>query len=296
MALNKEIWLADLMENLIPDDSWLTSLRDLSAFVDDHKLHIGEAGAMPSVIKDNTSWPLDTDDVRADTDNEKTLAVYDTSNQILRNAEKVELAYDKRASIILNHRNALVREIAKIGAHKIIPNVNGTNKILLPTTGASYTDGISKKRATFADLLDMQKAMDELLLPRDGRVAVLSPQHLADLMLSDLALYKQIISSGKVFDFKLYRYADVPYYVASGSGVVGAKVALSTTYAAASHGKASFFFHKDEAFKAIGTAGMYAVEKSPAERGDVIGFQLRALIDTMRGAYINVGGLATVKA
>jgi len=297
MALNKEVWISDLMENLIPDESWMSELRDLSSFVENNKLHIGEAGAMPAVTEDNSSWPLTTGSTRTDTDNAKSLKTYDTANQILRNAEAVELAYDKRQSIILNHKNALRKKISTTAAWNICPDAHSAGeKILMATTGLAYTDGISKKRLKFSDVLDMQKELDTLDIPREGRVAVFNPQHLADLMLEDLVLYKMVIQSGQVFDFKLYRFNGTPYYAASAAGTIGAKIALSTAYAAASHGLASVFFHKQEAFKAIGEADMYINEHSPTERGDVIGFQVRALVETMRSQYKFAGGIVTVKA
>ena len=296
MALNKEVWISDLMENLIPDESWMSELRDLSSFVENNKLHIGEAGAMPTVTEDNVSWPLTTGATRTDTDNAKSLKTYDTANQILRNAEAVELVYDKRQSIVLNHQNALRKKISTTAAWNICPDVHlaGT-KILKATSGASYADTINKRRAKFADILDMQKELDTLDLPREGRIAVLNPQHLADLMLEDLSLYKLIIQSGQIFDFKLYRFNGTPYFTAAIAETLGSKVALSTAYAAGSHGWASMFFHKQEAFKAIGDVSMYATEKSPTERGDVIGFQVRALVETMRSAYKFAGGLVTIK-
>ena len=297
MALNKEVWINDLMENLIPDESWMSELRDLSSFVENNKLHIGEAGAMPGVLVNNGSWPITVPaTTRSDTDNEKSLFTYDTENQVLRNAESVELAYDKRQSVILNHKNALRKKISITGAWNICPDVDGTGKVLLKTSGAAYVDGINKKRAKFADILEMQKSLDAYDLPREGRIAVLSPQHLADLMLEDLSLYKMIIQSGQIFDFKLYRFNGNPYFtVSTTANTIGAKAALTTAYVNTTHGISSMFFQKQEAFKAIGTAEMYVAEKTPTERGDVIGFQVRALVQTMRASFKFAGGLVTVK-
>lgn len=49
MALQKEVWLADIKENPIPDTSFMAQSEDYSMFVENNTLHLQEAGVDPDV-------------------------------------------------------------------------------------------------------------------------------------------------------------------------------------------------------------------------------------------------------
>ena len=53
-GLNREIWLAELMEGFYADDLFLSECRDLSPFVDNDIINLAEAGVNPEVIINNT--------------------------------------------------------------------------------------------------------------------------------------------------------------------------------------------------------------------------------------------------
>ena len=59
MALNKEIWQSDIVENFYPVDD--------SVFVENHKVHIPNAGAPSNVERNRTQKPATTKQ-RADND------------------------------------------------------------------------------------------------------------------------------------------------------------------------------------------------------------------------------------
>jgi hypothetical protein len=55
-GLNKEIWLAEIMEKFYPDWSFLSVVRDLSMFVENNTINLAEAGVDPNVLINNTTY------------------------------------------------------------------------------------------------------------------------------------------------------------------------------------------------------------------------------------------------
>lgn len=190
MALNKEIWLNAIVENLYPDNSFATKSVDDSAFVSNRKVHIPNAGAPSKVVKNRTEKPAK---VNQRTDNELTYDMDElTTDPIyIPNIDTVELSYDKRNSVIANDRAELQEE-----AHvNILERWGGgvdANHVLL-TTGAVTRDAHTSKTATGqrkgickADVLKLMTAMDADNVPEAGRYLLLDAYMYADL-LSDLS-------------------------------------------------------------------------------------------------------------
>ena len=57
-GLNKEIWLPDIIEQFIPQTSFVNEARDLDAWTDNGFLNLQEAGVNPDVIVNNSVWPI----------------------------------------------------------------------------------------------------------------------------------------------------------------------------------------------------------------------------------------------
>lgn len=58
MALQKEIWLDQLMNSFYPETSFLNFTVDFSAFVDNDKLNMTEVGVAPEVLINNNTYPI----------------------------------------------------------------------------------------------------------------------------------------------------------------------------------------------------------------------------------------------
>jgi hypothetical protein len=267
-GLLKELWTDMILEGFYPKDSFLSEGRDMSSLVDYNTINLAEAGANPTVLIDNTSYPIAAA-VRTDVPLTLTLKTLDTTSTILRNVEEMETAYNKMASVVYGHKMELRKTAAKLAAWNWSPQANAANTPVIATTGG--TAG-TRKMLALADVLNMRKQFDLLDIPDDGRVLVLNPDHESHLIAEDLELYKAVMNmnSPNLFGFKLYRTSVTPIYVAS----TGAKAAYGTT-PGATHSVASFAFHKDEVMKAMGTIEMFAKFKDPDQKGDVINFQMR---------------------
>src|SRR5574343_300747 len=269
VGLNQEIWLPDLEEGFYADDALLAEFQDLSAFVDNDKINLAEAGVDPEVfVNAATDIPYSQ---RTDVPIALELDTLDTENTLLKSAETAELSYDKRKSIIDGHANSLKMWFLTRLLFNLAPSTNTAWHPILETTGAD--DGTGRKRLTFADVLKLKRAFDQQRIPAAGRVIALSSTHEEDLTLEDKDLFNRIMDKGVIYGVKMYSVADqdLPRY----NNTNGAKVAWQAA-ASATDSTASVFWHNREAFKCRGTAKMFIRENDPELRGDVMGFQQRA--------------------
>lgn len=276
--LNKEIWLAELKEDFLPNDSFLAEARDMSSLVEHDKINLAEAGATPEVYKGTITYPLGVD-TRADTALEIALTNYATKQTRVGRLETIENVYDKLSSVIEGHKNKLRQEIAKDAIYSYAPATTSKKTPLINTTGAA-SDGF--KSLTFEDVLKLRLAFNQDNVSQMGRVLVLTPEHEMHLLNEDRALYKAVMDTRSLYGFTIYTYDDMPMY----DGATNTKLVLGGT-PTSSHNKASVAFHKDEVMKAIGSYEMFALENDPAYQADVINFLVRAVAMPIRNRAIS---------
>jgi len=271
-GLNKEIWIADLMEQFLADTSFLSQARDMSMWVENDKINLAEAGIMPNVIVNNTTFPVPIND-RADTPLALELNMYDTENTRLRHADLIELAYNKRVSVIRGHQNALRQKLAAHAAWSWTPATTDANNVVLDRTGNSSI--------SFNDIIDLSMIYDNWDAPEGQRNLVLNPTHQAQLQKADLAQYKAIWQKGQndLYGFKVFKSSKTPRF----SNLLAKKA-----FGAANAGNdvmCSFTFVSDEVMTAIGTVDMFERLNDPEARADILGFQMRALALPIRNKY-----------
>ncbi len=277
--INKQIWLDILLEKFYANGSFLARSRDLSSFVEFNTLHFAEAGADPKVLIDNASFPVATSQ-RTDTPHEITLKTFDTENTVVRNVEAMEAAYDKMASVVRGHKNALLEKSIGFAAHAWSPQANATDTPVWAADKAANKNGY--KAVSFDMLYDMAAQFMALNVPADSLVAVLHPIMMADLQKENAKAYKELLDSRKIAGmFDLHISTATAKY----NGTTGAKTAYGAE-AADTDAISALFYCDKEVARADGDAEMFYVEKSPTERGDIVGFQKRFIAAPMRGKYI----------
>ena len=94
MALNKEIWINQILSGFYPDDSFLQKVVNYSEFVDNNRLHIASSGFDPKVLINNTTYPINVVN-REDEDNEIPLDKFETENTLVRRPDAIEYSYNK---------------------------------------------------------------------------------------------------------------------------------------------------------------------------------------------------------
>lgn len=278
MAIEKQIWVSMLMEHYYPNRTFLSRSVDMTAMVEYNKINLAEAGVAPDVLVDNTDYPIETEQ-RTDTPLELPLHTFDTKNTVVRNVEKLELAYDKMDSVVRQHRNQLFAKTAAYAASNWAPQ---QTKDLTPVRATSGT-GTNKQGLTplsFDDVLAMDAWFRSQDIDPSTMVAVLNPYHLADLMAEDMKMYKEMLSGNKLFGFDLYTFSQLPYYNAT----TGQKVAFGTA-TSDTDTQCSLFYCANEVMRADGDIEVFARYKDPEQRGDLIGFQKRFTALPIRNKY-----------
>ncbi len=278
MPLEREIWLADMQENPIPDHSFVIASTDVSEHVDNNTLHLQEAGIEPGVHEDyfaTTSDELPVAEIE-DIPHEISLKTYSTEQTRHRDLEEVELAYKKKESVIRRHKNSLAKNIGTRAAYAWTPaESNAFNKLMNLGDTDSVIDAI----------IDLQLFYGEHDLT-DNLNLCLAPVHLARIRKEDKKLYKEIFSekNPELYGFKLHNYSKTPLFTSAGIKKPFGAVAE------AGDKRSSFAWCSDETFRCLGDVQMYEVFKHSGYQADLLSFAQRALVGNKRANNVKYLG------
>lgn len=270
-GLQTEVWVADIKEKPLPDTSFITQSQDLSSYVNHNTLHLAEAGVDPDVhlnyfSENDTELPIQSID---DIPNEVLLQIWSTSQTKHNNLLDAELSYDKRASILNRHRNALAKNMAARTAYGWAPAANNANnKILNLGATDSVIDGLYDMQAFFRDLdLDM-----------NNMNIILTADHQARIRKEDKKLYKEISSEkgATIADFKVFFYSKTPYYTSAGALKPWGTAVTGTDK------KASIIWSSEEVFRCTGDVEIYPTLKHSGWQADLFSMGQRALNGKIR--------------
>lgn len=273
-GLAAEVWIADVLEDPYPTNSFLQGATDMSALVDADAINLAQAGVDPDVLVDNNVYPISSSDA-SDTPLRVVLKTYDTTSTVVRNAIAVELKYPQYQLYLNKHKKALAKKIGMDAAYMYAPTQADTAK-------SNFIANLGANDSIIDAIIDMQSKYgsvdktDELSL-------VLDPIHMAKIYKEDKVLFKAISAKpgDEFYGFRIWSYSKNPYYI----GATGVKAAYGVAFDGATHKRSSFIFAKDECIIADGTADFFYKLKDPAEKGDVFNFQKRALATTIRGKF-----------
>ena len=282
MALNKEVWLNDIVENFYPDNSFAAKSVDDSTFVKNHTVHVPNAGKPSNVQTNRTQKPAS---VNQRTDNELTYDIDElTTDPIyIPNIDTVELSYDKRNSVLSNDRSQL-QEAAHVNLLKRWGDGVKTDHIVL-TTGTTQRDAHTSSTATGkrkaickADVLALMTAFDKDNVPATGRYLLLDAHMYADL-LADLSesdkwmfqnsanVQKGIL--GNLYGFDIMKRSRVLRLNSSKKvldwGVEGAATEMAAALA----------WHEKSVSRAMGEVKMFDSIDNPLYYGDIYSFLMR---------------------
>ena len=267
-GLQTEVWIAGIKENPIPDDSFVHQSVDLSQYVEHNKLHLAEAGVEPPVHEDffaTANNPLPVADI-ADIANEVVLHTYSTEQTRHRQLQEIELAYDKRSSVIQRHRVSLAKNIGKRAAYAWSPKKDDAwNKVCNLSSSDSVIDAI----------IDI-KAFLEGKEIYDGINICLNADHFARIRKEDKRLYKDIMNENQMYGIKVFRYNQTPLYTKTGE-----KKPFGETKDTDDK-QSSIVWVTDEVFRCFGDVEMYATLRDSGLQADTISFAQRALVGVIR--------------
>ena len=177
MAIQKEIWQDHIEGNLFKNNEFLLASTDAGQYVlNGHVVHIPQAGALPTVVKNRSSVPA-TVVQRGDTDITYTLDEYTTDPILIPNAETFELSYNKRESVLSEYETSLRQTVADNLLIDWAPTAS--TGVIVRTTGAAVATtlaGTTGNRAKFvvSDLKNAQLQLNKQNVPMEGRYALIS--------------------------------------------------------------------------------------------------------------------------
>lgn len=271
-GLQQEVWIAGIKENPIPDHSFVAACTDMSEYVENNKLHLAEAGLEPAVLEDyflGNENDLPTATI-ADVPSEVVLRTYSTEQTRHRNLQDVELAYNRRESIVKRHRDSLAKNIGKRAAFAWAPQVdNAFNKVIVLGANDKVIDAVIDLQLFYANL-DKSDMLN----------ICLTPEHMAKLRKENLQIYKEIMSEkgATIYGFKVYGYSNCPLFSSAGVKRPFGAVAL------AGDKKASFTWCTDETFRCFGDVYVYEKLNDAGSQADNISYAQRALVGNIRAS------------
>lgn len=271
-TLNKQVWINQIMKGFYPDSSFLKYVKNLSGLVDNDIINLAEAGIDPEVMINNTTYPIRVTQ-RIDRPIAIELDKFETENTLVRRPEAIEYSYDQLESVIMGHRNTLTAKVSEKAAHAFAPAEDSEYTPVISTSGAISG---TRKRLTYEDVIALKNRFDMAEIPLEKRYLVLAPEHVTDLLLQDIKLFKDLtnIRDGIPFNFAgffMLQYSRMPKYALQDGKLK--KTAFGAVNNAATF--CSFVFQADEVMKADGEMYMYSSENDPLERGTIVGFDKR---------------------
>jgi hypothetical protein len=267
-GLQKEVWVAGIKENPVPNTSFVMASTDMSEYVENNKLHLAEAGIDPGVHEDyfagnETELPTATVE---DTPNEVVLKTYSTEQTRHRDLQEIELAYNRRESLINRHRNSLAKNLGKRAAHAWTPSSGGgSNQLLSLGAGDSIIDAI----------IDLHKFYAENDKTENMNIC-LSPEHMARIRKEDKDLFKDIMNTRNMYDFTVWQYSQTPLFTSA-----DAKKPFGSVLEAGDK-RSSFTWNSDEVFRSFGDVEMYETLRDAGLQADLLSFAQRALLGVIR--------------
>jgi hypothetical protein len=282
-TLHTQVWIRQILEGFYPDSSFLRYARDLSKLVDNDKINLAEAGIDPNVLINNTTYPIQVFQ-RIDTPISIELDKFETENTLVRRPEVIEYAYDQLESVIKGHRSALQTTTGEKAAHAYAPDKDTVFTPIIKTTGNTEQ---GRKRLRYADIIELKNRYDVAEIPLESRYLVLAPQHVSDLLLESVELFKDItnLKEGKPFSFAgfgMLQFSRPPKYELKNGEYEKVGFGKET----ASKSFCSFAFQADEVMKSDGQIYMYVTKDDPKERGTIVGFDKRFIAVPLRNKGI----------
>lgn len=178
------IFLAnDIAETIFPDNSLIRLSIDDSQFVYGKKVQIPQSGAIPTVTKNRTVYPLPVAR-RVDTLLEYDIDEYSTDQTQVGWTEQMVAPYGKTDSVIRDHKGVLETSTTT----GVLHNWSPTDVLkIVRTTGAARPASAplatgTRKEAVRQDIINLSLKMDLDEIPQEGRKLAMGAQMFHDLL------------------------------------------------------------------------------------------------------------------
>ena len=280
MAIQKEIWLAAIVEGLFAQNSFLSKAFNADEFVlAGKKVYIPNAGAASGVSKNRTELPAAVTK-RTDTAIDFSLDEYTTNPIHIPNADTVELSYNKRESVLRQDKLALQDEVALDFIYKWSPALGKCLRTTGSAVAAHTPDGTGNRKAfTKADVLAAMTRFNQENIAQEGRYmmldAVMYSQLLNDLTANENSAFLASADAqrgvvGRLHSFEIMMRANCALYTTAGVPKLWSAAAVATDNAAA------LAWHELSVCRALGEVVAFEKTGDPTYYGDIYSFLVRA--------------------
>jgi hypothetical protein len=270
--LKNELAEREMIRQFRHANSWLSEVPSRQKWVNNDVIKIPVQGDAPDVLINNTVYPI----VKARREDDYitlSLNKYDTTNTTVTDDELYALPYEKISDVPVQHREELEEKTEQHALYTFAPLEDSADTPVIETSGETV-DG--RKRLRSVDLIKFGKEMKKKVGGGlNGLVLVLTPDHVADLLIEDLAFQVQYNNraTGMIMPnyhgFRVYEGNYAPTY----NPANGEKLAFGSATPGL---EASVCFYKRSVAKARGTVKRYArlASEDPEMRESVMGFRL----------------------
>lgn len=296
MGISKEIWARDIADKLFPVNAFTALGINDSAFVDNTTVHLPQSGANPAIERNRSVLPA-TITQRTDTTVTYDLDEFTSDPTLITDIDAIEVSYDKRQSVLRNHVNQLNAKMADWIAYWWAATQAAN---IVRTTGdsrAAFVSGATgnRKEVKIDDLINAKRVLDNMDVPREGRVLVIPAEMYNDLLKEAKVLSAEYNQMGRLpdgivnrlFGFDIFVRSSVVSYTNAGTPALREPGAVALTTANAG----ILAFHRDFVRRALGTVKVYADEDKPEFYGSVFSTMARA---GARKAYSDETGVVAI--
>lgn len=291
-----EVWTRQVVEHYTHamEGTFLDGIPDFSQYSENDVIHLSDVSGDPTVLVDNTTYPLDIEELE-DGDVSIKLSKFETKPTQVTDDELYALAYDKMALVKTRHGDKLSEGILDKAIHAFAPSEDTTETPVLTTSGDPDEDG--RKKLVRADIIKLRRQLDKLKVPKKNRRLVLCSDHVNDLLEVDQKFQNQyhdyttgVIS--KMYGFEIYEAANCPLFDSTTK-----KRKSFGAVSGANDYEASVFFYVPRMFKCKGSNKMYysKAETDPIYKRNIVSFTARFVALPQKKEKA-VGAIVSVKA
>lgn len=280
-TLNKEVWISLLIgmnEDFWLNDWFLAMGVDMSAHVENNEfVNFAYKGAAPNVQKDPI-YPLPVV-TRTDIPDKVRMGRYATDTTKLPHVDLINLAYDKKDSVLIDHREALINAISTEGMWNVSPFEDTASTPVIETDAGNSAGSDGFKLITGNDITNLRIKVDTAYpaLKNMKWVLVMDPVAFWNLINNDVNLKGQIQNLGKLgeimvprviyYNFEIRCDGRTAFYSAGNQ-----RLAFGAVIGGTDRPSATAFIDQKSFAVAIGEPKMFLQEDEPTFQADFASF------------------------
>jgi hypothetical protein len=302
MAINKELWVAEVKDQLFEGAEWIRRSTNHDAYVNNAIVHVPNAGSLPAVQVNPSVFPL-TISQRTDNDLTYSLKQIGTEPTLIQDWEAFQISYDKQSSVLRQHAGIINDMVALEAAYAWAVSGATDAARIIRTSGANGTTLApgatgTRKKLTYADITKAAERLDRDKVGRTGRILVLDTGMYWELfsdtnliqsdVMGRVTLPEGVINRLAGFDIYLY---NAPVVYNNASDPVKKAIGAAT---ASTDNLAGLFFQADTVSNALGAINVYSDENKPEYYGSVFSAMVLHAAQVIRTDRAGVGAIVQI--